>query len=599
MIEDELVPHGQLFGDFRGWTPNVPGAEITAVVASWCRALGADPGGDPGQVRAVYREATLQRQLLVVADNLDAGHREEAAEIGLPHPEGITIVTSRDRGVGGHRADDDSVLRVHLGPLESEACVRVLVRRSGLSPDHVAPLAGASGGVPLVLAGVGAALARHNGLNEPALRATITSMADDLLHPADPLWATIHASYTSLPPDVQRAWRWAAQLGPTVPLPTAAALLGLRQAEARRLLDAAVDASLLNPSGAGYHFLDLHLAWARTEPAEDEPDGLTAGVGRALAWLAASFAAAGDVLAPGRQIAPQIPAPEFEVSLPTTDRTALLAWCDHLWTVWSIHVRTALRRGEHTWAWRLLGAVLDYALLRKQWSLWDQLAAEVARELPETDHHGQGWAAHVRATICGELGAVEQAITFAEVAVEHRRQVADDAGLGWSLLTLARWLVVSGADAAHADAVLSEAIAAHQRAEVPNGPTLAWVFRAGGRLAAGDLEGCDQALEHAENALPDHEVDPTLLAAFHETRGRLRTQQRRYEEAEAALTAGHQIAENASDEWSLIGILDAAAHLAHARGEHDLAGDSWQQAAALADHLHDPRAVELSEHIDK
>lgn len=52
LIEDQLVPHGQLFGDFRGWTPDVPGAEITAVVASWCRALGADPGGDPGQVRA-------------------------------------------------------------------------------------------------------------------------------------------------------------------------------------------------------------------------------------------------------------------------------------------------------------------------------------------------------------------------------------------------------------------------------------------------------------------------------------------------------------------------------------------------------------------
>lgn len=372
-------PDGQLYAGLLGATQPADPAEV---LARFLRDLGVDPAHMPAgeeERAAQFRTRLAGRRVLVVLDDA-----RDAAQVRplLPGSASCAVlITSRGRlpELVGARIMDLNVLP------EEEA--RVLFarvageQRASAEPEATAEVLAACAGLPLAIRIAGARLAARGGWNVHYLAGRLADerrRLDELRAGNLAVRASFEVSFASLAAapgpdgvDPARAFRllgvWT---GPSIPLPAAAALLGVAEPAAADALEVLVDAHLLDEPAAGqYRFHDLLRVYAadRARAQESEEDRRAAIV-RVLTWYLHTAEAAGRVIAPQQAKVPLGPPPPEVRPLSFGSVSEALEWCEAQRAGLVAAARLAASSGLHELAWQLPAAALRFFYRRSHWA---------------------------------------------------------------------------------------------------------------------------------------------------------------------------------------------------------------------------------------
>lgn len=297
LLREALRPEHTLFVDLHGYTEDRSPADPRMVLRRLLRALGADDASIPDdldELAASWRSASARRRIVLVLDN--AAGAEQVRPL-LPSGRGShVLVSGRARLLGL-----DVPVRVSLDPLARKDAIAMLrgivgEARAAREPGELARLADMCDDLPLAVRLAGARIQCR-----PTW--TIAQFTDRLAGDRARLGelragnrsvaAALAVSYRQLRQDERLAftafcWFPAAEFDVLV----AAALFGCSPADAERLLENLVDASLLRqPSAGRYRMHDLVAAFAHQLP---EPDNIAEARARALELFLSAARRASD-----------------------------------------------------------------------------------------------------------------------------------------------------------------------------------------------------------------------------------------------------------------------------------------------------------------
>ncbi|MFF4590589.1 BTAD domain-containing putative transcriptional regulator [Streptomyces sp. NPDC001388] len=305
-------PDGQLYADLRGADP-ARSAHPGEVVAEFLRALGVRAEQVPGGLSertALYRTVLARRRVLVVLDDA-AGDRQ--VQPLLPGSGGSAALVTGRR----HLTGLDSSARVGLGALGPRSTVELLgslvgADRVAAEPSAALDIARLCGGLPLAIRVAGSRLGARGRWPLAGLAARLRDehrRLDELRTGDLDVRTSIARSYRGLSAPERLAFRRLALLGPVDLAPwLGSPLLGISLAEAERLVEALVEAHLLEmpvPDDTGrirYRFHELVRLYAEERAcAEDSAADRWAAIERAVRlWLTLVRHAAHQEPPPGR-----------------------------------------------------------------------------------------------------------------------------------------------------------------------------------------------------------------------------------------------------------------------------------------------------------
>lgn len=259
-------PDGQLYVDLEG-TSATP-ADSSAVLTHFLRALGVAQGAVPDgmeQKAALYRSLIADRGVLVLLDNA-----RDSAQVRplLPGAPGCAVlVTARGRTLvlpGAYRVD---VEVMEEGEALGLLGAMVGTERLAAEPDAARELVAACAGLPLAVRIAAARLASRPGraMADLVARLSAERRLDELRVGDLGVEKTFRADYEALEPELAHAFRALALCGlPTFCRCAAAAVLDTTEAEAEAVVEALVDAGLVELYGDDhYRFHDLVGLFAR------------------------------------------------------------------------------------------------------------------------------------------------------------------------------------------------------------------------------------------------------------------------------------------------------------------------------------------------
>lgn len=383
----DRFPGGQLYVDYatirtESRTP------VSDALAECLHALGVSPQHIPATLSAranLFRSRTAARPLLVVLDDVT-----EPAQVPpfVPSANGsVVLVTST--GKLAELAFDGAVF-LKVEPLPDTCGIALLRDICGdrvLAEDEAARrLVAVSAGLPVALRVIGARLATC-----PAL--TTVSLADELtdentrlarlsLRGVSRVSAVFDNAYRALSPDAARLYRLlgAAPLN-TFSLETAAVAVDLSPNVARHLLDALVEASLLEDAPAGGYVLhDLVRLHAREH---SRPDERRMALVRLMShYLRMAAFADQAVMGQRTRIADHRVILGHQPAAPFTTSTAALSWLVLERSNLLVLLRAMAATNWHDQTWQLAEALTALYLNRRYLDDWiesSELGAAAAR----------------------------------------------------------------------------------------------------------------------------------------------------------------------------------------------------------------------------
>ncbi|MWA06188.1 AAA family ATPase [Actinomadura sp. LD22] len=411
-IADEY-PDGALYFDLRG----AAGAPVPPeeVLLGFLQALGVrlatDPGGLP-ELQKLWWTWTRGRRLLVLLDNAHDG-----AQVGALLPPGgdcAVLVTSRQPLKLLNNLDR------RLTEFTAEHAVELLGRLAGrdrvaADPAAAAEIAELCGRLPLAIGICGGRLAARESWT---LRVLTDRLRDErrrlgeLEHGIDNgVRASLSLSYDDCSPTQQRLLRMlGVQAAPDVQAWAAGALLGVSDLEGEDLLEALVDAQLVECSGTDatgsmrYRLHDLVRLYAveKATDRENEEEEHDAAVERVLDGYRerAERVAASRWPQDWHRGAGQVPALEFSaVDWLASERPALLALLGQ-----------GAERGMWTLVWRLGRAACSlFHSLRVFWPEWRAAADLTCTAAGHLDARSLGVALLERSSMRGNQGRIDLA----------------------------------------------------------------------------------------------------------------------------------------------------------------------------------------------
>ncbi|WP_416979270.1 AfsR/SARP family transcriptional regulator [Streptomyces sp. T028] len=299
-------PDGQLYADLRGsgLEPADPGAVLGSLVCALGIPTHALPAMTEDRAR-LFRTLLDGRRVLLLLDNA-----RDAAQVAPLLPGSAdcgVIVTSRTRLVG-----ISSVAAVALDVFDTDEAVALLraivgAGRVAAEPDAAVELVTACGHLPLAVRVVAARLAARPRWE---LRTMYHRLANERrrigeLRVGDlAVAAAFELGYRQLPKEQGRAFRLLAPVArASIGLEAAAAALGLDEYDAEELLEALVDAAMLEAMQPGrYRYHDLVRAYALqlgNSPLDGNAEPGTLVLARLLEHLLARACAAFRCVVPG------------------------------------------------------------------------------------------------------------------------------------------------------------------------------------------------------------------------------------------------------------------------------------------------------------
>jgi tetratricopeptide (TPR) repeat protein len=430
-------PGGVLFTNMFGYDP---GRRLTAAqaAAGFVRALGIPGEHIPADAQDVERllrsaldaYARQGRPVLIVIDNVS--DMAQAAPLLPAHPACRAIVTSRHTlGLLDARLIDLDI----LGTGDAVELLRRTIQvarprdqRVTSHPGDAQQVAEACGRLPLALRLAAALLADNPGKPLAAMASDLHDQADglaELSYGSVALTTAFDLSYNPLPVGQARLFRLLSlNPGPDIATMAGAALAGLREAEARRSLEALARAHLIEPGGTYgrwrlHDLIRLHSARHGTvhADADQRPEALT----RLLAYYLVTTRAA------SAHLVPHVVDPAL-LDFPT--REEALAWLDAEYLNLAAATYAAAGNPSHlTTARDLPNAMWHFLLLRRHFSDWitlSQTALTAARDLH--DQHGQATALIGLGAALQGLRRFEEAITVCREAAQVFRDTDDRHG---------------------------------------------------------------------------------------------------------------------------------------------------------------------------
>ncbi|WP_433516291.1 tetratricopeptide repeat protein [Nonomuraea sp. CA-143628] len=355
-------PDGQLYAELRGHSDDDP-ASPQEVLGDFLHALGIPAElipGDTARRAALYRTVTHDQRLLVVLD--DALTAAQVRPLLPASPASITVVTSRHRltsllvqgarGVYVDRFDTAASLALLRDALGNDRLDRQL--------EAAAELVELCMRLPLALSVAAAHL-----IARPSwpLREVVTALAKEqrTLTIGDDMAvrSALDLSYRALRPEAARLYRYLALVpGNTFGGDAAAALAGIPQVEARRLLGELTDANLLTDISDGrryrFHHTLVRLHAAQLVEAEDQRENAE---GRLLAWYLATAAHAERQLRPYRTGLPRDAEPPPAESTDFGGPQDALGWLAAERANLSAAVTLAHQRGREVTAWQMVDSL--------------------------------------------------------------------------------------------------------------------------------------------------------------------------------------------------------------------------------------------------
>jgi DNA-binding CsgD family transcriptional regulator/transcriptional regulator with XRE-family HTH domain len=374
----DRFPDGQLYVNLRGYDPGRP-ATPTEVLDGFLRALDVPVDKIPPgleQRAALFRSLVDDRRMLVVLDN--ASSAEQVRPLLPGSPSSMVVVTSRSSLSG--LAVSSGAARVGLEMLRFDDAVALLRGivgewRAQAEPGAVAELARLCARLPLALQLGGQRAAARPELPLARLVADLADEAECLevlSSGADEFTAArgvFSWSYHHLSDPQARMFRLlGVHPGPDLDLHAAAALAGLAPTHVRRLLDALVDAHLVEVTSDRFRMHDLLRAYARELAAETED-----AFQRLAGFYLHASAAADHLLHPGRQrtLVDAAPVPAHPIVF--ADYDGALRWCERELTSLVAVTRTAAERGLHDIAWQLTNNLWSFFYLTKHRTEWTEV----------------------------------------------------------------------------------------------------------------------------------------------------------------------------------------------------------------------------------
>lgn len=587
----QRFPDGQLYLDLRGFAamrPLTPGEAVARLLA----ALGVDPAAVPARTdvaAARLRGRLAGRRMLLILD--DAATAEQVRPL-LPGTGGCLVLVTSRRRLSGLVARDGAH-RLPLQPLdaaESTSLLATLVghERIEAEPAAAAALAELCGHVPLPLRVVAAGLA---GADPPRLGEWVERLrAGDRLRllavPGDPrasVDAAMAASYQRLPGAARRMFRL---LGlapvPSIAVPAAAALAGLRPTEAAVQLAILVEARLLEEHAGRYTWHDLVRAYAHRQGLREEPAAAReAALSRLYEYYCATAEDASVVIHPlGRP--PETPDPVLPAarSLTFATRAQAMSWVENeVAAIAAIVGHTAVHQ-PYPVAWRLADAMR--ILLHYRAKLTDVEAisrAAVAAAVGMRDPGVHGAALVNLAGVRIEQGRSAEAEAYAS------RALGLLAGTGWTrreALAHNALGIACVEQGRLADAARQLLAAMHRYEQIS--------FRSGQAAVVANLAVCAFKLGRLAEAV-DYSVRAAAVfaefdAAVNEahalsTLGRACYHLGRLDEAAQHLTRAHQNYRDAGDETDQTDPLAALALVHAATGDLSRARQCAESALAI------------------
>ncbi|MEV4017888.1 BTAD domain-containing putative transcriptional regulator [Nonomuraea angiospora] len=276
-------PDGQLYVDLHGASPQVAPVDPVEALGRFLRSLGVAGSAVPTDLEEAagrFRSLTVGRRMLVILDNA-----RDAAQVRplLPgSPTCAVLITSRRM-----LTSFDGATQVSLDVLPDGDALALLSGivgdgRIAAEPAAAAEVVRLCGGLPLALCLAAARLRTRPSWQVSALAGRLASAhrrLDELRADDRGLRASFQAGYQGLKSDpdgvaAARMFRLLGLLdGPDLGLPAAAALAGLPEERAQRLLDLLVDARLVQERAPDrYSLHDLLRLFARERAAEEESE---------------------------------------------------------------------------------------------------------------------------------------------------------------------------------------------------------------------------------------------------------------------------------------------------------------------------------------
>lgn len=430
----QSFPDGQLYVNLRGAdTRPIAAADV---LARFLRALGV-PGPsvpeDPDERAALYRSRLAGRRVLVVLD--DASGVRQVRPLIPGTPGCAVLVTSRSRLAGLA-----NVRPMDLDVLDPDQAVELIAAVAGV--ERVAEQAHAAaeivrlcGYLPLAVRIAGARLAArpHWPLNRLATDLGDEHRRLDQLRVGDlEVRASFALSHEGLDPPARRAFRLLGLLGVTdFPAWTAAALLDIDRSAADELVDALVDAQLIDVAGRDalgqtrYRFHDLLRAYARELAGARPRAERTAALRRVVGgWLALADEAGARIPtsafgAPRRQV--PCWRPDDEVL--SVARADPMAWFRAEWPSLITTVEQAFAAGLVELGAALAGGLAPVFVVRGLYDDWRHLSTLILDGARAGGH--RWWEATAQRSL-GELDLMKGRFDAAVARLEEAERIFDE-----------------------------------------------------------------------------------------------------------------------------------------------------------------------------
>jgi tetratricopeptide (TPR) repeat protein len=573
------------------------------VLDRFLRALGLPPDGLPPDLEeqaARYRGLLAGRRALVVLDN--ASSAEQVRPLLPASASCLVLVTSRDRLAGLIAAEGAKVLMLDvLAPSEA---LELLSRTAGpgrvsREPDAAADVVQLCGCLPLAVRIAGARLAIRPTMGMAELAGLLSDERARLgeLSAGDVgVRASFALSYEALDPDAARMFRRLGLIpGPDFARGVAGVLVETTVEEAEKLIEALVDAHLVEPAPilGRYRFHDLLRLYARERAQVEEgvPDR-QAAVLRMLEWYLDMADAADRRLSPGRRRLPYERTGRGQEDPALSSLGQALTWFEAERASHLAANHEAADQGIHFIAWQIPDALRVFFSLRSYWVDWrdtHRIGLVAARETG--NRHAEAWIMTSLGHMFRELNRFDEAMAVRRRSLAMFRELRKPEGEARVLNGLgAEYLELSRLN----DAIPcgQEALALCQKIGYPYGEGQALGLLGKAYLGLGRFEEATDCLHQSlaiRRQLGDRWGEGSTLRNL----GRVYSGLGRFEEAIDCEQQALAVAREVGHRWGEGRALELFGRaLQHTQGIK-AARPCWEEALAIFTELGAPRAEEV------
>lgn len=437
----ERFPDGQLYINLRGFDPTGEPMQPGEAVRGFLEAFEIPPERIPVSFEAqtaLYRSLLAERRVLVVLDN--ARDTEQVRPLLPGSPTCLVLITSRDqlRGLVAREGAQAFSLKV----LTEREATDLLARRLGrerveTEREAVRELIERCARLPLALVLVAARAATYPdcplGMLVDELRDEQERLdALDADDPGSGPRAVFSWSYCALTPPAAALFRLLGlHVGQSIGVPAVAALAGVRNLQAKKLLVELTRVHLLEePIPGRYEFHDLLRSYAAELAAYEDPEShRQTAVQRVLDFYLHTGFAADRCLAPQRgRIALDTPHPDV---LPhkIADHTQALSWFIIERSTLLAVIEYATAHGFDRHAWQLAWTLVTFFERQGHWPDWlatQRIAVAAAARLGDQAAQARAHRLLSRAAI--RLGRYTEAADHLQQAITLYQELGNQLG---------------------------------------------------------------------------------------------------------------------------------------------------------------------------